>query len=154
MATRYYRIRAGGQLYGLVRRRDGASGAPVLLSYARDGEWVEDASLYRYWVDPGDSDLVEVDAADANLAAAALGVKLTAKSARVAPVEEDAPDDLGLSADARSALVRGVPPPVHGGESRGCASTRRRPHPRGRLRRLVGLFRGLRHGRELHDPSR
>jgi hypothetical protein len=91
MATRYYRIRAGGQLYGLVRRRDGASGAPVLLSYARDGEWVEDASLYRYWVDPGDSDLVEVDAADANLAAAALGVKLTAKSARVAPVEEDAP---------------------------------------------------------------
>lgn len=100
MATRYFRFRSGGQLYGLVRRRDDADGIPELLSrieFRRGagtegvGEWVDDASLYRYWLDPGDSDLVEVDVADANLAAAASGVKLTARSARTAPVEEDVP---------------------------------------------------------------
>jgi len=91
MAKRYFRFRLDGQLVGLLRRDDDAKGIPDSLARVGDREWVEDADLYRHWVDPGDVELVEVDAAEARRAADGYGVKLEAASARLAPVEEDVP---------------------------------------------------------------
>jgi hypothetical protein len=91
MRTRYFRFRLNGQLYGLVRRRDNVRGIPTSLSSVEDGEWVDDADLYGYWINPGTDELIEVDAAEARRVAAEMGVEVAAKATRVAPIEDDVP---------------------------------------------------------------
>lgn len=86
MATTYYRFRLDGQLTGLVRQevrpRKG-----TLYAYVADGEWVADGSLLRWFIDPGDVELVKVGEADARLAAEEYGVALDAAPARTEPLD-------------------------------------------------------------------
>ncbi|HEY8775148.1 MAG TPA: hypothetical protein VIM33_01575 [Gaiellaceae bacterium] len=80
MATRYYRFRLDGQLHGLLRRTENGT---LEVDRVGDGEWVDDRSMLRYWYDPGDAELVEVDRAEARRAADGYGVELDAPAARV-----------------------------------------------------------------------
>lgn len=89
VTTTFFRFRLDDQLHGLIRRVDDAAGRPVELARREvvhgNARWVGDGDLFRYWIDPGDVDLVEVSEEDAR----ALMPDPHAPVAVTVPVEED-----------------------------------------------------------------
>jgi hypothetical protein len=53
--------------------------------------WVEDATLLRWWLDPGDRDLIEVSREEARSVASAAGIELD-QPAATAPIEPGVPE--------------------------------------------------------------
>lgn len=76
---RYFRYQIGQGLEGLVRRRDFDGGAE--FARLELGRWVRDQELARYFLDPGDVELVEVTEAEAQAVASAAGAELEAEAA-------------------------------------------------------------------------
>ena len=60
----FWRLRLAETLMGLFRRTD-LDGSPVEFAYLGEDGWVDDPTLFSWWLDPGDRDLVEVDRAEA-----------------------------------------------------------------------------------------
>ena len=76
--TTYWRTRwDDGQLRGLFRRieRDNAGS---LFAYLGEKGWVSDQTLFRWWLDPGDRDLVEISREQAEAVTSAAGIDLDA----------------------------------------------------------------------------
>lgn len=57
--TTYWRLRLDGRLHGLFRRVTGGSQG-LALAHLGESAWIDDPELLRWWLDPGDRDLVEV----------------------------------------------------------------------------------------------
>lgn len=81
VTTTYWRLRVEGRAEGLFRRSE-QDGAPFEFAYLGEGGWISDATLYRWWLDPGDHDLVQVDRETAEGVALAAGVGLDDGAAR------------------------------------------------------------------------
>jgi hypothetical protein len=60
MTTTFWRLMLDGKPEGLFRRRE-QDGTPVEFAFLGEDGWVNDPTLYRWWLDPGDIDLIEVD---------------------------------------------------------------------------------------------
>ena len=75
----YWRLRLSGTPVGLFRRTD-EDGLPVALAFLGLNGWVADDTLLKWWLDPGDRDLYEVDRAEAEGVALASGVELDAEA--------------------------------------------------------------------------
>lgn len=75
--TTFWRLRLAETLMGLFRRTD-LDGTPVEFAFLGAESWVDDPTLFAWWLDPGDRDLVEVDRAEAEGVASAVGVELDA----------------------------------------------------------------------------
>lgn len=58
--TTFWRLIQGETPAGLFRRVD-EGGVPVSFAFLGEHGWVEDPALARWWVDPGDVELVEID---------------------------------------------------------------------------------------------
>lgn len=67
----FWRLMLDGKPEGLFRRTE-RDGTPVEFAYLGEQGWVRDPTLLKWWLDPGDMDLIEVDRATAE------GVALTA----------------------------------------------------------------------------
>lgn len=59
MARTFWRQRFDGQYYGLFRRSYTDDGGYAGLAYLGADGWVEDPTLLRWWLDPGDRDFLE-----------------------------------------------------------------------------------------------
>lgn len=77
--TSYWRLRLSGTPMGLFRRTD-EGGLPVELAFLGVDGWVEDPTLLKWWLDPGDRDLYEVGREEAEGVALASGVELGAEA--------------------------------------------------------------------------
>lgn len=73
--TTFWRLRIGGKSEGLFRRTE-QGGTPVEFAFLGEDGWVKDDTLYRWWLDPGDYDLVRVDRETAEAVAETAGVGL------------------------------------------------------------------------------
>lgn len=78
--TTYWRLLIAGRPEGLFRRTE-QDGTPVAFAFLGEEGWVDDATLYRWWLDPGDRDLVQIDRETAVGVALAAGVGLDDEAA-------------------------------------------------------------------------
>ncbi len=79
-STTFWRLVLDGTPAGLFRRVE-EDGDAVSFAFLDQTGWVDDPALARWWIDPGDRELIEVDRSEARpiTARVAVGLDATAK---------------------------------------------------------------------------